>query len=188
MAQTQRFLVLFSLCAALACGGGSGGSDVVSGGPGGSTNLSGSFTPDAQNPAGNTVYTTGTNSGALVILNVYVNNTNDVFGASFDLLYDPTMVQFENWSPGELLEFGGQSVAYQVNATEPGRLVVGVARTSAGVGVTTTTAKKLVNLTMRVTDSGNSAVQYANATLLDSQNPPEVKSGIAFFGGTLTAN
>ena len=194
MRYAHLFTVLF-VSIALACGGGGSGDSsggVVGGGGGGSSNVAGSFTPGAQNPGANTVYLTGTTgSGAnnsLVTLHVNVSNTSDVFGASFDVQYDPTMAQFVNWGAGDLLEFGGQSVAYQVNATQPGRLVVGVARTSGGVGVTTTGVRRLIDLTLRVTRAGNSQVAFLNASLLDSQNPPQTKQGISFFGGTLSAN
>ena len=186
-------LLLVLLAVSLACGGSGGATgNAVPGPPGGSGNVAGDFTPDAQNPGANTVYTTGTpGSGAnaaLVTLHVFVNNTSDVFGASFDMTYDSSRAQFVNWSPGELLEFGGQSVTYQVNATQPGRVVVGVARTSGGVGVTSTGATRLINLTIRATQAGSSAVRLDNADLLGSQNPPQAKPGVAFFGGTLTAN
>jgi hypothetical protein len=169
----------------LGCGGGGSGD----GGP--SNNYAGSFTPDTQSPGANTVYTTGTSgsgsNASLVTVNVIVNDTADIYGASFDVTFDPSKAQFVNYSAGELLEFGGQSVSYQVNATTPGRLVVGVARTSGGLGVTVTDARILIRLTLRVTDAGASAVRFGNPALLNSQNPPTPKSGIAFFGGTLTA-
>jgi hypothetical protein len=78
-------------------------------------------------------------------------------------------------------------VSYQINATTPGRLVVGVARTSGGVGVTVPDARILVRLTLRVTDLGSSMVGFSNPALLNSQDPPAPKSGVTFFGGTLTA-
>ncbi len=173
------------LVSTLACGGGgSGDVDSVS-------NYTGSFTPDAQNPGANTVFVIGTpGSGSnvsLVTLSVYVNNISDIYGASFDVSFDSTKAQFVNYSAGEVLEFGGQSVSYQVNATNPGRIVVGVARTSGGVGVTVPDARVLVRVTLKVTDVGSSQVQFSNPALLNSQNPPAPKSGITFFGGTLSA-
>jgi len=172
------------LVSTLGCGG--GGSE-----SGSSTNYAGSFVPDAQNPGANTVYVTGSpgtgSNASLVTLHVYVNNTSDVYGASFDVSFDSTKAQFVNWTPGEVLEFGGQSVSYQVNATTPGRLVVGVARTSGGVGVTVSEAKPLVHLTLRVTNTGSSAVRFTNPALLNSQDPPAPKSGMTFFGGMLSA-
>jgi len=169
--------------AVVGCGG--GGSS-----PSPSTNFQGSFTPDAQNPGANTVYTTGTpgtgGNAGLVTLHVYVNNTSDIYGASFDLVFDPAMAQFVNWSAGQVLEFGGQSVTYQINASSPGRVVVGVARTSGGVGVTVPDAAVLIHLTLRVIDAGSSTIQFTDPALLNSQNPPQPKTGVAFFGGTLT--
>jgi len=171
------------LVAVVGCGG--GGSS-----PSPASNFAGSFTPDAQNPGANTVYMTGTpgagSNASLVTLHVYVNDTSDVFGASFDLSFDPAMAQFVNWTAGQVLEFGGQSVSYQINASTPGRVVVGVARTSGGIGVTVPDAQALVHLTLRVTDVGSSSVQFTNPALLNSQNPPQPKTGVTFFGGTLT--
>ena len=157
---------------------------------GSTTNYAGSFVPDAQNPGANTVYMTGaagTGSNAnLVTLHVYINNTSDVYGASFDLTFDPSMAEFVNWTAGQVLEFGSQSVSYQINASTPGRVVVGVARTSGGVGVTVPDAEVLIHLTLRVTDAGSSSVSFQNPALLNSQNPPQPKTGVTFFGGTLT--
>ena len=54
----------------------------------------------------------------------------------------------------------------------------GLAKTSKTPGAT-----RLINLTLRATQAGSSAVRFQNADLLGSQNPPEAKPGIAFFGG-----
>jgi Cohesin domain len=180
-----RALASWLLLAFVAGCGGGGASE-----SGSASNFAGSFTPDAQNPGANTVYMTGTpGSGSnanLVTVHVFVSNTSDVYGASFDLEFDPNMAQFVNWTAGQVLEFGGQSVSYQINASTPGRVVVGVARTSGGVGVTVPDEKPLIHLTLRVTDAGSTAVGFTSPALLNSQNPPQPKTGVTFFGGTLT--
>jgi hypothetical protein len=172
------------LASVFGCGGG-GSSDSDSG-----SNFAGTFTPDVQNPSANTVYTTGTpgsgSNGNLVTVHVFINNTSDIYGASFDMTFDPAMAQFVNWTHGQVLEFGNQSVTYQINASTPGRVVVGVARTNGGVGVTVPDAQPLIHLTLRVTDAGSSVVGFQNPSLLNSQNPPQPKTGVTFFGGTLT--
>ena len=166
------------------CGGGGAGESATG------SKFAGSFTPDVQNPGANTVYMTGSagqgSNTNLVTLHVYVNNTTDIYGASFDLEFDPAMAQFVNWTAGQVLEFGSQPVSYQINASTPGRVVVGVARTNGGVGVTVPDAKPLIHLTLRVTDAGSSSVAFQSPALLNSQNPPQPKTGVTFFGGILT--
>ena len=182
----HRFLAIATaVMVALVVGCGGGGS-----GESGSASFAGSFTPDLQSPGVNTVYMTGSagagSTANLVTVHVYVSNTADIYGASFDLTFDPGMAQFVNWTRGQVLEFGNQPVSYQINASTPGRVVVGVARTTGGVGVTVPDAQALIHLTLRVTDAGSSAVGFSNPALLNSQNPPQPKTGVTFFGGTLT--
>jgi hypothetical protein len=97
------------------------------------------------------------------------------------------VVEFAGWAPGNLLETGGQQVTYQVNAQQSGRVIVGVARTT-GVGIDAGVSTALIQLRLRATSAGTSAISFQNADLLNSNNPPTEIVGIAFTGGTLTAN
>ena len=70
---------------------------------------------------------------------------------------------------------------------EPGRVIVGVARTT-GVGVDAGVSTALIQLRLRAIRSGTATIRFENADLLNSNNPPTEIVGIAFTGGTLTAN
>ena len=57
---------------------------------------------------------------------------------------------------------------------------------TAGIDAGVSTA--LIQLRLRATSSGTSPIGFENADLLNSNNPPTKIVGIAFTGGTLTAN
>lgn len=179
--------VVMGVVLTLACGGGGGG-DVVSGGGGGSTIVAASFTPEIASPGANNVSTVGSPNSNIVTVTVMVTGTSDVYGASFDLVFDPTVAEFVGWSPGTLLESGGRQVSYQVNSQLPGRVVVGASRTQPIGGADAGVSTGLIQLRLRANRAGTTSVRFENADLLDSQNPPQDIGGIQFSGGTLVAN
>ena len=176
-------IAILTLAMTVSCGGG-GGDDSIGGG---SDIVAADFTPTDLNPGANTVSALGSSSSNIVTLSVMVTGTAGVYGAAFDLVYDPGVVEFAGWSPGNLLETGGQQVTYQVNANQAGRVIVGVARTT-GAGIDAGVSTALIQLRLRATSSGTSPIRFENADLLNSNNPPTEIVGIAFTGGTLTAN
>jgi hypothetical protein len=177
-------LAILTLTVTISCGGGGGGDSPTGGG---TTIVAADFTPTELNPGANTVSALGSSRSNIVTLSVMVTGTAGVYGASFDLVYDPTVAEFAGYSPGNLLESGGQQVTYQVNAQQAGRVIVGVARTT-GVGIDAGVSTALIQLQLRATSAGASAISFQNADLLNSNNPPTEIVGIAFTGGTLTAN
>jgi hypothetical protein len=181
--------LIIGLAAALAaCGGGSSGG-AIDGPDGGSTNLSASFSPAEPNPGTDTVSMgQPAASGSLVTIKVLVTDTGGIYGAAFDLTYDPSLVRFENWHAGSFLEQGGHSPAYQVDATRAGRLVVGVARQGSVGSVDASGSRTLIELTFRAREAGTSQIAFQNATLFDDQLTPQGLSGIVWQGGTVIAN
>lgn len=183
-------LASLGIVVALSCGGGSSDGGTTDGG-GGSTSLVGSFSASQANPGDNSVAMaegSGTN-GNLVVVEVNVTGTSNLFGAAFDVTYDSSRATFVNWSPGTVLESGGQSVSYQVSATQPGLVVIGISRTgSQAGGVDVTAAQPAIRLTFRVTQAGNSTLGFGNASLQDAQSPPQDIPGLSWYGGTLVAN
>jgi len=167
----------------VACGGGGGG-DVVRG-P--SSNLEASFTAAMTNPGANTVNMgAGTAADDHVTVRVRVTDTSGVYGAAFDLIYNPIMVEYIDWSPGSFLEQGGQTPNYTVQEQQPGRVVVGVSRTGNAGGATATGSPVLVDVVFRVIQAGNSNVTIQNGVLTNNQIPPGALSGIVWFGGYVT--
>jgi hypothetical protein len=183
-------MLLFGLVA-VACGGGSSSGKVINDGDDGSTALAGSFVADQASPGASSVAAAegDGSSGNLVIVEVNVTGTDDLFGAAFDVVYDPGRASFVNWAPGDAFEDGGETVAYQVSASQAGRVVVGIGRTGAGAGgVNVSGTVPVIRLTFRVDQAGSSTVGFENASLQDAQSPPQDIQGISWFGGTLVAN
>ena len=154
----------------------------------GQSTIVASFAPDQPNPGTNTVsMAEGTTVGDQVTIDLQVTDTTGIFGASFDVVFDPTMASFVSWAAGELLEQGGVSVIYLVDEPEPGRVSVGTTRQAAAT-VDAVGTVSLIRLTFQTIQAGNSIVGFENQALLDGQLPPQPIAGISWFGGTLVAN
>lgn len=185
----MRYGVLLLLVSgSLACSGSGGARSITTPGPSGS--FVASFTPDQTAPAAGQIGLTQApgGSGDLVSLNVGVNGVNDLFGASFRIAYDPTLVEFDNWSAGALVEGAGQSALYQVAIVQPGVVEVGVSCAGCANGIDVGSTQNLVQLIFRATQSGSSPLTFVSADLLDSGSPPGPIGGLNWFGGTLVAN
>jgi hypothetical protein len=190
MRATFGILTAFLITAAVACGGGDSADKTIGGGSGGSSNLVGDFLPDQPAPVANVVaMKKGGASGNLVTIEITVTDVSGLFGADFDVAYDTSRVQYVNWRGGSVLESGGQSVSYLVEAAQPGRLVVGASRQGAAAGgVNVTGTQTMIEFTFRAIQAGSSGVKFESATLFNAQSPPQRIPGITFAGGTLTAN
>lgn len=182
--------VLSVLVLLVGCGGGGGGESVVGGG-GGSVNLVVTLTPDQPSPGSNTINlieAPGGGGGNLIVVELDVTGTSSLFGASFDLTYDPAAVTFVGSSPGTALETGGYAVSYQTATSAPGRLVVGASRTGGAPAVNVVGTQPLVYLTFQLSQAGTFGLTFENADLLNAQSPPQPINGLSWFGGTLVAN
>jgi hypothetical protein len=185
----MRYTVLLLLVSAsLACSGSGGARSVTTPGPSGS--FVATFTPDQSAPAAGEIGLTQAAGGGgdLVSLNVSVNGVNDLFGASFRIAYDPSLVEFDNWSAGSLVEGAGQPALYQVAIVQPGVVEVGVSCAACTSGINVGATQNLVQLIFRATQSGSSSLTFVAADLLDSGSPPGPIGGLNWFGGTLVAN
>jgi hypothetical protein len=191
MKRFASLLGLLVLATTLACGGGgdSGTDRGVFNDSGSSNNLAADMTPDEPNPGSDdvSVETVGT-SGNLVTVAFTVTDTSDVFGAAFDVVFDPSMIEFAGWSPGRLLEHSGETAAYQVSSAVAGTVVVGASRQGSATGSTASGTERLVELTFRSIAAGASGLTFRNSVLLNSQSPPQTIGGISWHGGTFTAN
>jgi len=176
----------------IACGGGGdGGGGGVVGGGGGSSNLVVTLTPEQSSPGPNTVSISqapGGGGGNLIIVELDVTDTNGLYGASFDVDYDPNAVTYIDWNRGSALETGGYAVSYQAATSPKGRLVVGASRTGGAPEVNVTGTVPLVFLTFQVTQPGTYDLTFQNAELLDAESPPQPIGGLTWYGGTLVAN
>lgn len=179
---------LLALVFALGCGGG-GDDSGIGGGSGGSNNLTANLIPEEPGPgSGSVSMQPGALSGNLVVIECTVTDANDVFGAAFDVTFDPTTAEYVSWAAGDLLEQGGQTVAYQVTNSAPGRLVVGASRAGSASGSTASGNRVVIELTFRVIAPGSSDVNWDNASLLDAQSPPQAISGVNWYAARFVAN
>ena len=121
-------VLLMALVTAPACGG--GGSD--SGVGNSPSPVSASFVADQPSPGANTVaMLQASKSNDVVHVYVSLTDTLGVFGTAFDILFDSTQATYLGFTPGAAFEAGGGVPNYTVDGTSnPGRIVVGVARTN----------------------------------------------------------
>lgn len=187
MHRSLACVILALLPMAAACGGG-GSSD------GGvlnedSSSLTAGFVPEALNPSPETTsMISGSSNGDLVTVKIEVTDTEGVYAAAFDVTYDPDMATYVGFTPGSLLEQGGHSPTYQLDASQPGRVVVGASRNGNVPTVNAAGARNLINLTFQVKQAGSAPLTYGSPQLYDGQAPPQPLPGIHWFAGAITAN
>jgi hypothetical protein len=121
-----------------------------------------------------------------ITVDINVTQTSNIFGAAFDVVFDPASASFDSWSAGDLLEQGGASVFYAIAETGPGRLVIGATRQSPATTTNATGTVALIHLTFRATEAGVSPILFANEGLLDDVGGS--LGPLNWFGGTLAAH
>ncbi len=183
MKRIPTFVLVVLASVAVACGGGGGGSTGGVVGPSGGP-LSATFIPDQPSPGNQTVaMAAGSASGDAFTVLVNVTGVSDVYGAAFDVDFNPSYVDYVGYSAGSLLEQGGVVVNYTVASPQAGSVVVGASRTGNVPGVDVTTSQTLVRLTFRVKTQGSFPLTFGNAALLDSGVHPV--AGLIWYGGSL---
>jgi len=182
----QGLAILLAAVTALSCVS-SGGGGATTPGPSGS--FIASFTPDNPTPEDNTVnlFQAPGGAGNQLTINVGITGVNDVFGASFRIVYDPARVHFDDWTAGSLFEGNGQTALYQVSPVSPGVVEVGVSCAGCFSGIDVSSTETIVQMIFSAEVEGDSSMSFVAADLLDAQNPPGPIAGLAWDGGTLTA-
>lgn len=180
-------LLLIAAAALIGCGGGSGGDgDPVDDG---STTVSADFVPeDSSPPASSVTLQRGAASANLITVRVDATGVSSIYGAAFELAFDGTLAEYVGFTPGSFFEQGGTMPTYQVSSPVPGLIVVGVTRNGAVPGVSTSSSRPIVNLTLRVKKAGSGAVTLPDAILYDAQIQPQPVSGIDWYTGTIRGN
>jgi hypothetical protein len=108
-----------------------------------------------------------------------------VVGGSFDLTYDPALVEFINWERGALL---GSDSTVLVDSSTPGLLVAGATR-NGGVGQDVPGSSTLLRLDFRALAPGSSQLVFEEIELTDDTPPSgQPIAGITWFGGTILAD
>jgi len=179
----RLFSVVFIgfIAVTVACSGSSDGG-VITGPAVGAT-----FIPEEINPPPETVsMAQSTVSGDRVTVAVNITDTSGIFGAAFDVAYDASLASFETWSPGTILEQGGNAPNYVVNSTQPGHLIIGISRTGNVSTVSATGTQPLLRLTFRVLQAGAAPVSFTNKALTNDLVDPLPR--VVWFGGALAGS
>jgi phage baseplate assembly protein gpV len=128
----------------------------------------------------------GTKSNDIVTVNVTLTSVNGVFGAALEVPFNTPNTSYVGYTAGTALEQGGNTPIYTVDgATQPGRVIVGVARSgSAGTNVSGTMT--LISLKFRVNTAGTWPLTFENSNVYDGQQPtPQPIPGLSWFAGAL---
>jgi len=175
--------LVLALLTAPACGGGGGSEDGTGGSPG---PVSASFVPDQATPGANTVaMAQGPKSNDIVNIYVTLTDTNGVYGAALDIVFDDVHAVYMGYTKGAAFEQGGDMPNYVVDgSTNPGRVVVGVSRTN-GTTTNIVGSKAVVVLKFRVKNVGTFPMTYQNGAVYDGQSTPQPIAGISWFAGAL---
>ena len=145
------------------------------------------FTPDVANPGPETVSMQAGSIGSnLATADVSVAGVDNLYAASFDVVYDPAKVAFIRYSAGTILESGGHTPHYDVQDNGQGRLVVVAQRLGDVPGVDVAATQPVIRLTFRVEEVGVSRLDFENTNLKDDRIPPQNIAGITWSGGVLS--
>lgn len=168
-------LLLLVLCAA--CGSESGPSEPPPPPPG-SPEVS--FTPASTTPPANSVsLQQNSTSGARLALDVRLTGVENVAALAFDLVFNPQVMNFAEFSEGDFFASGGD-VSTQVAENPEGRLIVGVALLGATEGVSGDGVA--ITLVFNAVSNGGSSFSFENAQLVDPDLNPI--AGVQWFGGS----
>jgi hypothetical protein len=169
-----------------ACGGSGGGdpAEVVSD-P--SSTIVASYEADSPAGTANTVFTSEWDAARnYATVNVLISDTNDVYGASFDVVYDSDLADYVEYASGGLLERDGNNPFYQVQEVAAGRLVVVATRSGDVPGVDVSGSETLIRLTFRLEETGSGRIDFENANI--SNDVPQNLPIQEWAGGTLSGS
>lgn len=115
----------------------------------------------------------------MVVVELWVTDVDDLFGAAFTVNFDPGAVEYVDGSlstAGSILGTGGggSAVISDLDDSTPGELIVGISRTAPAAAIPSIPGTELLcRMTFRaVGDSGVSALTFADERLLDDSGPP----------------
>jgi phage baseplate assembly protein gpV len=177
-------VLLMALVAAPACGGGGGSDSGIGPSP---SPLSASFVPDLPTPGSNTVaMIQASKSNDVVNVWVTLTDTPNVFAAAFEVVFNDANATYLGYTKGAAFEAGGNAPNYTVDGTSnPGRIVVGVARTN-GTATSISSSKAILTLQFRVKQPGTSQVTLQNGVVFDAQATPQPIANILWYAGALS--
>ena len=173
-------LISVSMFFTLCCGGGGGGggNQVIP------PSLVASFTPAKSTPdALDISLQKKSQSGDSFTIDVVITDVNNVYSASFDLVYDGALLDYLNYTEGNFLN-DGATTSFLVSE-QSGRLVVGATRLGQVPGVNAVGNKILMSIAFKVKKTGSTSVAFENNNLLNSTGAP---IQVEWFGGTASGS
>jgi len=177
-------VLLLAMVTAPACGGGGGSDSGVGPSPG---PLSASFIADQPTPGAKTVsMLQAAQSNDVVGVYVSLTDTSAAYGTAFEVAFDTAGAAYLGFLHGAAFEAGGGAPNYTVDgSSNPGRIVVGVARTN-GTTTNVVGSKAVLILQFRVKQAGAFPVTLQNGIVYDGQVPPKPIPSIQWFAGALS--
>ncbi len=175
--------ILVLMISAISCGGGSG-----SGSSGGVAppSIVASFSADKSTPdAMDVTLQRKSLSGESFTVDVIVTDVNGIYSAAFDLVYDGSILDYINYTEGDLLNGDGASTTFQI-AEQSGRLVIGASRLNPAPEINAVGDKVLMSIAFRVRTTGSTSVTFENYALLNSSLT--AIQGVEWFGGTASGS
>ncbi len=126
---------------------------------------------------------------SVAVIEIYVTDVFDVFGANFTLNFDTAVVAYTGFDVvGSHLASDGEAVEPVVDQTQPGEVTVGLTRL-ASTGIDFSGRQFLIRIRfLRKTTAGTTALAFASNDLLNSMTPPQPIPGVQWFGGTFQVN
>ncbi len=118
-----------------------------------------SITPASQNVSPSSRFT----------ISVNINNVSNLFGAAFDLIFDPNVLEFVSTKEGNFLGSDGVSTWLNTAVSSEG-LIVGYSRIAqAGIPTGISGSGTLMTLTFEALAEGTSTLNFQNNHLLDPE-------------------
>jgi hypothetical protein len=149
------------------------------------TGLVASFVADEPSPTtGEVTLAQGATNGDMITVEVRLTGISGVRSAEFDLLYDPSALEFIGDTPGTALEASGLPVIYVAGTNVTG--VVTVAADIAGPStVNVSGTRPLVGLIFRLRRSGTNRLDFQGPQLRDAASQT-INSN--WFGGSVNGS
>ncbi len=124
----------------------------------------------------------------VVKVEVVLDGVSDVAAVAFEVTFDPALVAYDGCSlNGSHLNSDGAQVEI-LQRQETGRVSLGLTRLSPAAGIDFADPGVVVRLRFRKaagSGSGSAPLAFTTHQVFGSEEPPQAKTGIDWFGGTL---
>lgn len=173
-----RVMLATTAMSVAACGGGGGGGGVPTGPPPPGTSVV--FTASG---GGNVLLASGAGTqGATLVLEVRTAGVQDLYGVAFHLSYPVGSLHFTGAAEGSVLSTGGTvPTSFQIVASPPGNLVVGLTRLGKVSGTAAAGTLMTIQLTAAASGSGN----LAFSSTLAGDSSGNAIPGLTWSGGAV---